>query len=109
MSVYINEDLTSDQGHPDAETTFRTPVQQQVFLDRYARKDSHGIPVERHPEKMWRRVAHATAAVESTAEKREFWADQFYQAMRDFRFVPGGRILAGAGTGHAVTLFNYFH
>jgi ribonucleoside-diphosphate reductase alpha chain len=28
--------------------------------------------------------------------------------MRDFRFVPAGRILAGAGTGRAVTYYNCF-
>jgi ribonucleoside-diphosphate reductase alpha chain len=108
MSAHVNEDLTSEQGHFDTKTPFRTPLQQQVFLDRYARKDPHGVPIEHRPEEMWRRVAKAIAAVEPTAEKQEFWADQFYQAMRDFRFVPGGRILAGAGAGHAITLFNCF-
>ena len=32
----------------------------------------------------------------------------FYQVLEDFRFLPAGRILAGAGTGRRVTLFNCF-
>jgi len=55
----------------------------------------------------WRRVAHALASVES-ADARAGWERQFYSILEDFRFLPGGRILAGAGTGHRVTLFNCF-
>ena len=36
------------------------------------------------------------------------WADRFYDALRDFRFLPAGRILAGAGANRTVTLFNCF-
>ena len=54
----------------------------------------------------WRRVARAIAAAEARDHDR--WAQRFYQLLEDFRFLPGGRILAGAGTGHRVTLFNCF-
>ena len=36
------------------------------------------------------------------------WADRFMAAMADFRFIPAGRIIAGAGSGRRVTLFNCF-
>ncbi|RMF38026.1 MAG: adenosylcobalamin-dependent ribonucleoside-diphosphate reductase, partial [Alphaproteobacteria bacterium] len=36
------------------------------------------------------------------------WEEPFYDALCDFRFLPAGRILAGAGTKRAVTLFNCF-
>ena len=39
---------------------------------------------------------------------RSCWAERFYAALEDFRFLPAGRIVAGAGTGRAVTLFNCF-
>jgi ribonucleoside-diphosphate reductase alpha chain len=55
----------------------------------------------------WQRVAHAVAAAEA-AEHAVYWETAFYQLLEDFRFLPGGRILAGAGTGHRVTLFNCF-
>lgn len=55
------------------------------------------------------RVAKAAASVESgDAETQSKWAEKFYAAMADFGFLPAGRILAGAGTGRDVTLFNCF-
>ena len=54
----------------------------------------------------WRRVARAAAAAEP--RDRKAWADRFYRILEDFRFMPGGRILAGAGAGRQVTLFNCF-
>jgi len=53
------------------------------------------------------RVAAAVAEVERE-EVRALWRTRFEDALRDFRFIPAGRILAGAGTERAVTLFNCF-
>jgi hypothetical protein len=53
----------------------------------------------------WRRIAHALAAADSDEEA---WQARFYGILRDFKFLPGGRIQAGAGTSHKVTLFNCF-
>lgn len=54
----------------------------------------------------WRRVAHALAAMEAADAPQ--WEERFMSILEDFRFLPGGRILAGAGTGRDVTLFNCF-
>ncbi|MFO7541359.1 MAG: adenosylcobalamin-dependent ribonucleoside-diphosphate reductase [Thiobacillus sp.] len=54
----------------------------------------------------WQRVARAIAAAENL--ESEHWAERFVGLLDGFRFLPGGRILAGAGTGHRVTLFNCF-
>ena len=51
------------------------------------------------------RVATALAAGERDSKH---WRELFIEAMRDFRFIPAGRVLAGAGTGRDVTLFNCF-
>lgn len=53
------------------------------------------------------RVAHAVAEAEAP-EMRGLWRDRFADALADFRFIPAGRILAGAGTCRKVTLFNCF-
>jgi ribonucleoside-diphosphate reductase alpha chain len=53
------------------------------------------------------RVARAVADAEPP-ESRDRWRQLFYDAMADFRFIPAGRILAGAGTDRTVTLFNCF-
>ncbi|MFV8783376.1 adenosylcobalamin-dependent ribonucleoside-diphosphate reductase [Microbulbifer sp. SA54] len=57
-------------------------------------------------EDSWRRVARALAGIE--ARDRGRWALRFFRNLVDFQFLPGGRILAGAGTDHRVTLFNCF-
>ena len=54
----------------------------------------------------WRRVARALAAVEHA--DAQGWEERFYRILQDYRFLPGGRIQAGAGTHHDVTLFNCF-
>ncbi|HEX2803915.1 MAG TPA: adenosylcobalamin-dependent ribonucleoside-diphosphate reductase [Sphingomicrobium sp.] len=53
------------------------------------------------------RVARAVAEAESPAS-RALWEQRFREAIADFRFIPAGRVLAGAGTDRAVTLFNCF-
>ncbi|HLB61065.1 MAG TPA: ribonucleotide reductase N-terminal alpha domain-containing protein, partial [Patescibacteria group bacterium] len=82
-------------------------IRQKVFLDRYSLKDKAGNPVEKTPDEMWRRVAHYVASVEKGAKKRH-WEEKFFDAMQEFQYVPGGRILSGAGTGYNVTFYNCF-
>ncbi len=84
-----------------------TGVSEKVFSDRYSLKDKKGNPVEKTPNEMWRRVAKAVAQIESK-NRRKRWEKTFYGAMKDFKYVPGGRILAGAGTGYSVTYYNCF-
>jgi ribonucleoside-diphosphate reductase alpha chain len=83
-------------------------IRLKVFLDRYSLKDANGQPLEHYPEELWARVARGIAAVEKTEELRAYWEKRFYEAMTDFKFVPGGRILAGAGSGHQVTFYNCY-
>jgi ribonucleoside-diphosphate reductase alpha chain len=67
--------------------------------------DVAGEPLDKTIEDTWRRVATALAAPEREPEK---WAERFYRAMEDFKFLPAGRVVAGAGTSRSVTLFNCF-
>ncbi len=98
----------SDHGHSIAEGTVLEGLQRKVFKDRYALKGEDGTPLEESPEQMWRRVARGIAAVEPTPETQAEWSETFFQLMRDFKFVPGGRILSGAGTPHQVTYYNCY-
>lgn len=82
-------------------------VAQKVFLDRYSLKDESGKPIEKIPEEMLKRVAKAAAGVEKKSEKKK-WEKIFYEALEDFKYIPGGRILSGAGTGYSVTFYNCF-
>lgn len=88
--------------------TTLTGLRKTVFLDRYSLKNEKGNPVEKYPEQMWVRVAKGTSQFEKTAKKRKIWEEKFYNAMENFKFVPAGRVLSGAGTGYEVTFFNCY-
>lgn len=82
-------------------------IREKVFLDRYALKDKDGSLLEHTPDQMWRRVARGIAANEKKKDQKK-WESAFYEVMQDFKFVPAGRILSGAGTEYQVTYFNCF-
>ena len=80
-------------------------ISQQIWDMKYRLRGPTGEPVDKTIEDTWRRVARALAAVEKDLD---FWAERFYAAMDDFRFLPAGRVIAGAGAERQVTLFNCF-
>ncbi|MGO8867619.1 MAG: adenosylcobalamin-dependent ribonucleoside-diphosphate reductase [Alphaproteobacteria bacterium] len=82
-----------------------TSISQQIWDMKYRLKGPDGAPVDKTIEDSWWRVARALAEPE---QERERWAAAFYEAMEGFRFLPAGRIVAGAGTARNVTLFNCF-
>jgi ribonucleoside-diphosphate reductase alpha chain len=84
---------------------FTNEVSRDIWRQKYALRDDEDQQ-ESSVEETWRRVAQAVASVED--EDSQSWSERFYHLLEDFRFLPGGRILAGAGTPHQVTLFNCF-
>jgi ribonucleoside-diphosphate reductase alpha chain len=86
-------------------TTFANALAEEIWRTRYRFEPATGAP-ESSIEATWTRVARALAAVEPN--DRAAWERKFTDALADFRFLPGGRILAGAGTRRRVTLFNCF-
>ena len=80
-------------------------ISQQIWNMKYRLKGPDGAPLDKTIEDTWRRVARSLAAQERDPAK---WEAEFYAAMADFRFLPAGRIVAGAGTARHVTLFNCF-
>lgn len=86
-------------------TRFAAPIAEQIWDMKYCLKQADGTPIDTSVEDTWRRIARALAEVESDASH---WEEKFYSALEDFRFLPAGRIVAGAGTERSVTLFNCF-
>lgn len=86
---------------------FTGTVRERVFLDRYALKNPDGSLAESTPEETWKRVARGIAQNEKPSVRSK-WESEFFRVMEDFKFVPGGRILSGAGTNYQVTYFNCF-
>ncbi|WP_338548826.1 adenosylcobalamin-dependent ribonucleoside-diphosphate reductase [Roseovarius phycicola] len=86
-------------------TRFAAPIAESIWDMKYRFKQADGTAVDGTVEDTWRRIARSLAAVEKAPE---LWEDRFYAALEDFKYLPAGRITAGAGTGRAVTLFNCF-
>ena len=55
-------------------------------------------PGETGPLQMWDRIARAMASVE---EDEQYWYDQFFSLLIDYKFIPGGRVMHGAGRDEA--------
>lgn len=80
----------------------------QIIWDlKYRYREGESV-VDSDIEDTWHRVANAIAAAEKMPAVRQQAARDFYRILENFRFLPGGRILAGAGTKLEVTLFNCF-
>ena len=86
-------------------TRFTAPIAEQIWDMKYRFKAADGTPIDATVEDSWRRIARALASVEKSPAK---WEDKFYAALEDFKYLPAGRITAGAGTQRSVTLFNCF-
>ncbi|THD73273.1 adenosylcobalamin-dependent ribonucleoside-diphosphate reductase [Thalassobius vesicularis] len=86
-------------------TRFAAPISEQIWDMKYRLKEADGTPVDRTVEDTWRRIARSLAQVE---KEPEVWEAKFFSALEDFKYLPAGRITAGAGTGRKVTLFNCF-
>src|SRR3954469_8992888 len=82
-------------------------ISEQIWDMKYRLKAADGSPLDRTIDDTWARGAKAAAGAEPK-RARQLGAGRFADAMADYRFLPAGRILAGAGTGRAVTLFNCF-
>ena len=83
-------------------------IRARVFYEKYVLKDQNDKPLEYVPEDMWKRLAREISGIESTEEKRTEWNEKFLWLMQDFKFVPGGRIMFGAGRKLRVTLLNCY-
>lgn len=82
-------------------TTLLNEHRETVFLDRYARRDSGNRLIERTPQEMWVRVANAIGDTPDEVQ-------DFTRVLTGFKFVPGGRILAGAGKDTEQTYYNCY-
>jgi ribonucleoside-diphosphate reductase alpha chain len=85
---------------------FDVALAEEIWTAKYRFKTSDGSGDSSFAETA-ARVAKAVAAVEP-AEHRAYWEERFRDAVETLRFIPAGRVLAGAGTERSVTLFNCF-
>lgn len=79
---------------------FSNPVSRRIWESKYRYEAESSI------EESWQRISRAIASREE--QDKNLWQQKYYDVLTDFRFLPGGRIQAGAGTDRNVTLFNCF-
>ena len=88
---------------------------EEFEIDKYYKDDDLGksvlemkylAPWEKNPWDLWKRQAKALAGVEETKELQEKWEVAFFEALKNFKFVPGGRIMHGAGREDITTTLN---
>ena len=83
-------------------------IRARVFYEKYSLKDGAGNTIEKTPTEMWERVSKELSTVESTDDKKKEWEERFRWLLSDFRFVPGGRIMFGAGQKRRSSLINCY-
>lgn len=81
------------------------PISQQIWDMKYRLKNADGAPVDKTINDTWARIARSLASVEAEPAR---WEPVFAEALADFKFLPAGRIISGAGTDRRVTMFNCF-
>ena len=90
-------------------------VPEKYLLENYYFEDSLGAnvlknkylaPWESNPWQIWQRQAQAMASVEKTQKSQKEWEKKFFAVLEDFKFVPGGRIMHGAGREDIRTTLN---
>ena len=88
---------------------------EEYTIDNYYKEDELGrsvlemkylAPGEKNPWELWKRQAKALASVEKTPELQDKWEAAFFAALKNFKFVPGGRIMHGAGREDITTTLN---
>ena len=98
-----------------AEIEKKSDVPSEFTIEKYYDNDSLGsdvlkqkylAPGEKHPYQLWTRQATALASVEKTKSAQKKWEKKFFSILKDFRFVPGGRIMHGAGREDITTTLN---
>jgi len=99
---------------------FPQPICEQIWSNKYKLATSNAfIKNDKTVQDTWRRIAKSCAQVEHkvypgaeevshSLVKTQKTEDDFYSILKNFDFLPAGRITAGAGTGRNVTLFNCF-
>jgi ribonucleoside-diphosphate reductase alpha chain len=82
-----------------------TPIARDIWELKYRFKPVSGGTSDASLAETFTRVARAVAQAE---QEPALWTARFEEVLSDTRFLPAGRIIAGAGTARGVTLFNCF-
>ena len=81
-------------------------ISKDIWKRKYKFQGNSEVSSDNTLQDTWKRVSQAIASVEDDSKH---WGKEFYKILEDFKFLPGGRITANAGTQHdSVTMFNCY-
>jgi ribonucleoside-diphosphate reductase alpha chain len=83
---------------------FHAAISRRIWDTKYRFRELGEIR-DQTVEDTWRRVARALASVEISG--RAEWEQRFYSVLEGFKFLPGGRIQAGAGASPCSTVSSW--
>jgi ribonucleoside-diphosphate reductase alpha chain len=86
-------------------SNFTDAIGNYIWNLKYRHKSFNGENIDLRIEDTWDRIARTVSSIEI---KKTYWHHQFYNALEDFKLIPAGRIISGAGTGRNTTLINTF-
>ena len=82
------------------DSAFTNDFSEETWYQKYKLATDNSI------EDTWERVAKDLASIEADTVK---WTKEFFSILKDFKFVPGGRITSNAGSGlEGTTYINCF-
>lgn len=111
LVVFKDEDETKHIGRvsyidgEDIYVSSESSFSQHTNYRRHSRELDK--PREKTIEDTWTRIAAGAASVEEESEQ-VYWAKKFYSILKDFIFIPGGRIMTKMGTKQELTNFNCY-
>ena len=84
-------------------------LSQNIYKNKYYLKDIKGNYIEEKPEDVFLRISAFIASQEPSAKNQIKWAEKFYNDLYNGFWLPGGRVVAGAGDIYRLkTLANCF-
>lgn len=98
--------MTTLQSQLRKDYQFEQPLSEQIWLAKY-RYVRDGQIIDHEVDETWARVADAITENESPTSRNTINSG-LLSAFRQFKLLPAGRIIAGAGTERSVTLSNTF-
>ena len=121
LDLTLNQPGSQPSKHPlnpiltAIQDTDNSDIPEQYNIEEFYKDDQLGsdvlknkylAPWENHPWELWKRQAIAIASVEKTKALRNKWEKTFFSILENFKFVPGGRIMHGAGRKDITTTLN---
>ncbi len=96
LYVHLRQKLAQGELPSHANYLANNDLAMNIYKKKYFLKDLNGDNIEERPEELFIRVSAFVAAVEDD-DKAEKWAERFYTEIYEGLWMPGGRVLAGAG------------